>query len=217
MLKIYGVDLSTPGIKVRMTVNALDISYEYVRVSIRDKENRTPEFLRMNPSGKIPVMDDNGFILFESGAICRYLADKQNSSLYPKDLKQRALVDQWTDFAVIHINGAMNRIVFNRIFAKRIGREVDEQSLRDGLAFLGKFLPVVDDRLKGRNFLVEDGLTLADIALISILDPCEVAGVDLSVYKNIVAWRNRLRQESFYKKCHDEYGEPLKKFMTRKA
>ncbi|MCA9406646.1 MAG: glutathione S-transferase family protein [Candidatus Omnitrophica bacterium] len=217
MLKIYGADLSTPANKVRMMVNALDIPYEYVRVSIRDQENRTPEFLQMNPNGKIPVLDDNGFILFESGAICRYLADKQNSSLYPKDLKQRALVDQWTDFAVIHINGAMNRVVFNRIFAKRIGRKIDEQSLRDGLAFLEKFLPVVDDRLEGRDFLAEDGLTLADISLISILDPCEVAEVDLSAYKNIVAWRNRLRQEPFYKKCHDEYGEPLKKFMTKKT
>ena len=64
MLKIYGADLSAPANKVRMTANALGIEYEYIRVSIRDGENRTEEYLKMHPAGKVPVIDDDGFVLF---------------------------------------------------------------------------------------------------------------------------------------------------------
>lgn len=211
MLKIYGADLSTPANKVRMAVNALGLDHEYIRVSIRDGENRRPEFLKINPVAKIPVIDDGGFVLFESGAICRYLAGKVGSDLYPADLKQRAVVNQWVDFAAIHIIGAMSKVVFNRIFYKMAKAELDERSLQDGLNFLKRFLPVADDQLGKNAFLAGEKMTLADITLLSGLDPCEVAQIDLAPYKNIVKWRSALQKKDFYQKCYKEYGEPLKK------
>ena len=85
MLKIYGANLSGPANKVRFTANYLGLDYEYVQVKIREGEHRHPEFLAINPVGKIPAMDDDGFVLFESSAIVRYLAEKHDSDLYPKD------------------------------------------------------------------------------------------------------------------------------------
>ena len=214
MLKIYGADLSSPANKVRFVANALELEYEYVQVNIREKQNRTPEYLAMHPAGKIPVIDDDGFVLFESGAIIKYLAEKVRSPLYPTDIQQRALIDQWIDFGTIHINGAMGRVLFNRIFVHVLGIPVDENSLKDGLNFLDKFLPVVDQQLGKSAFLAGGSLSLADMNLLAALDPCEVGQIDLSSYTNIVSWRNKLKQESFYTKCHKEYGEKLKHMQS---
>ncbi len=107
MLKIYGADLSTPCNKVRFTANALGTAYDYKKVNLREGENRTEAFLKLNPAGKIPVIDDEGFILFESNAIAKYLCDKKGSDLYPKELKSRAMIDLCMDFVFFHIGIAM--------------------------------------------------------------------------------------------------------------
>jgi len=211
MLKIYGSDLSGPANKVRFTANALGLNYEYIRVNLREGEQRKPEFVKLNPVAKIPVLDDDGFVLFESGAIIKYLTQKQKSELYPGDIKKRAIVDQWIDFAVIHVGQALSRLLYNRVFAPMRKEEVDERSIKDGINFLSKFLPIVDERLGKSKYLASDQLTLADITLLSVLDPAEISGVNLLPYKNIVAWREAMKQKDFYTKCHKEYGEALRK------
>ena len=216
MLKIYGANLSAPANKVRMAANALGLPYEYIPVSIRSGENRTKEYLKMHPAGKVPVIDDDGFILFESDAIIQYLADKQESSLYPKDTKRRALVDQWMDFSAIHVGGAMGKVVFNRIFAPLIKTPVDERSLADGLKFLDSFLPVVDRQLSRNPYLAGDEFSLADIALLAVLDPSEVAGIGLSSYQCLVKWRAELMKKDFYTQCHASYGDVFSGFMGKK-
>ena len=140
MLKIYGSDLSSPSNKVRFAANALGLKYEYVKVNLREGEHRKPEFLKLNPVGKIPAIDDDGFVLFESNAIIRYLADKNNSDLYPKPLKERAVVDEWFEFISHHVALAASKVIYNRFFAPRMKNPVDEQSLKDGLAYIGSSL-----------------------------------------------------------------------------
>lgn len=215
MLKIYGADLSSPANKVRFVAHALGLEYEYIRVSIKDGENRTEEFLRLHPAGKIPVIDDDGFILFESDAICRYLAIKHNSPLYLPDLRQRALIDQWMDFINIHVGGALGKVLFNRVFAPFAKAAVDERAITDGIFLLSKFLPVIDQQIQKKGYIAADKMTLADLALLATLDPAEVAQVTLSPYKNIVRWRDELRQKEFYTRCHKEYGERLKNMAAK--
>src|SRR3989338_9449165 len=166
MLKVYGSDLSAPSNKVRFAANALGLKYEFVFVNLREKEQLKPEFLKINPIGKIPAIDDDGFFLSESAAIMRYLADKQNSDLYPKALKERAIVDEWIDFTGFHIGGAMSKVIYNRLFAPRRGLPVDENSIKEGLGFLDRFLPVVDGQLAKNKFLTGAKITLADINLL---------------------------------------------------
>ena len=214
MLKIYGSDLSSPANKVRIAANAMGLKYEYVKVDLRAGEHQKPDFLKVNPVGKIPAIDDGGFKLFESNAILRYLADQNNSPLYPKDLKTRAVVDQWIDFGSMHVGLALSKVIYNRLFAPLRNIPVDESSLKEGLSFLDRFLPVVDEQLSKNKYITGTALTLADINLLALFDPCEIAQIDLSKYKNIVNWRNALRQEKFYTACHKEYGESLKQRMT---
>lgn len=215
MLKIYGANLSSPANKIRFVANALGLDYEYIQISIRDGENQTEEYKKLHPAGKVPAIDDDGFVLFESDAIAKYLAASQRSPLYPEDIKQRAKVDQWMDFSSIHINAAMGRVMFNRIFAPVIKAPVDQNSLNDGIKFLGRFLPVVDAQLSRSKYLASDELTLADFSLLSSLDPAEAAEIDLAPYPNLVKWRSDLMKRDFYTKCHSSYGDVLKALMAR--
>jgi glutathione S-transferase len=217
MLKIYGAGLSSPCIKVRLVANALGLKYEFVSVSIRDGDNQRAEFLKLNPFGKIPAIDDNGFALFESGAICKYLLSKQKNSLWPDDLQVRALVDQWADFAAIHVGINMGKVMYNRIFAHWQKVPVDQNSLNDGIKFLNKFLPVIDARLGKESYLAGKALTYADLALLAHLDPAETAQYDLSANKNIVKWRDGLRKQPFYTQIHASYDDNFKKMTMAMA
>lgn len=209
MLIVYGANLSAPANKIRFVANALGLEYEYRKVNLRQGENKQGWFLKLHPAGKIPVVDDDGVIVFESNAIVKYLAQKHKSALYPPDLKERAIVDQWMDFVSMHIGAAMGRVLFNRVFAPFIGTEVDERSLKDGVSFLNRFLPVVDRQLRNNEYLAGPEMTLADFVLLATLDPVEVAGIDLSPYPEIVRWRQKLMEQEFYTKCHKSYGEAL--------
>lgn len=216
MLKIYGSDLSAPSNKVRFVANALELKYEYVFVNLRAGDHQKPEFLKLNPVGKIPAIDDDGFYLFESSAIIRYLCEKNNSPLYPKGLKDRAIVEQWLDFGSMHVGAAFSKVMYNRVFAPIRKIAVDENSIKEGLSFLDRFLPVVDSQLEKNPYLAGKNLTIADFNLLALLDPAEIADIDLSRYKNLTVWRGKLKQEKFYTQCYKEYGESLKPMMAKK-
>ena len=214
MLTIYGSDLSAPSNKVRFAANAIGVKYEYKRIDLRAGEHLKPEFLAVNPVGKVPAIDDDGFKMFESNAIIRYLADKNNSPLYPRGIQDRALVDMWLDFGSMHVGAALSKVIYNRLFAPLRDIPVDEASLKEGLKFLERFLPVVDAQLAKNKYIAGAKFTLADINLLALFDPCELAGIDLSSYKNIVRWSELLRKEKFYTDCHQEYGVSLKERLA---
>lgn len=209
MVKIYGMDLSTPVIKVRLAANAMDIDYDYIPINLMAGEHKKEDYLKIHPAGKVPAMNDDGFILFESNAIIKYLADKENSPLFPEDKKERAMVNQWIDFATLHIGAAIGKVMYNRLLAPRLNQAVDGQSLKDGLKFLDQFLPVVDNQLAAHKFLAGNAMTLADITLLAYLDPCEALQISLVSYPQLSAWRDGLKSQRFYLQCHKSYEDSL--------
>jgi len=217
MLKIYGANLSAPSNKVRLTVNVLGLNYEYIQIKIREGEHHSEWYLKLHPAGKVPAIDDDGFVLFESDAICKYLAVSENSPLYPDNIEQRARIDQWMDFVTIHVGGAMGRVLFNRVFASFAKVPPDERSLADGIKFLERFLPVVDGQLGKENYLAGRDFSLADISLLAAVDPAESGGIDLKPYANLTKWRNALKKKDFYTQCHASYEDALKTMMAGAA
>ncbi|MFO1520159.1 MAG: glutathione S-transferase family protein [bacterium] len=215
MLTIYGNEVSSPCNKVRFVANALGLPYEYKHVDLRGGENKFETFLKLNPSGKVPVIVDDGFSLFESNAIIKYLSEKAGSPLYPKDLRQRVTVDQWMDFSSLHIGTAMQRVFVNRVLYQFVGMEKDERSLKDGIDFLGRFLPVVEGQLKNNKFIAGPEMTVADFCLLAHLDPAEISQVDLSAYSSLTRWRNGLKDKEFYQKCFPSYEQMLMKLAAK--
>lgn len=214
MLTIYGSDLSGPAIKVRLIANYLEIEHAWKMINLRDGEQKQEWFLKINPVGKIPAMDDGGFHLFESNAIGRYLAQKINSPIYPKDLKERCVVDQWIDFITQHIGIHFSTVVFARVFAPRMGRPVNEQAVADALKFLDGYFPLIEKQLSQHENVVSNQLMLADFCLFATLEPAEIANISLTAYPYLCAWRKNLKDQNFYKKCYTEYGAQLKSSRT---
>lgn len=207
MIKLYGLPLSGGVAKVRYCLSYLNLEYELISISPMKKENQTQEFRAINPTGKIPAIDIDGFALFESCSINRYLADINDSSLYPKDLKQRALVDAWTDYGAIHVGPAQSRVGFNRVMAPMFGVPVDEASLKTGIEFLAKYLPVVERQLSKDSYLVGNDVTLADINMLTALDGCELSEISLEDYPHILKWQKHLMAQDFYQSCYPSYTE----------
>ncbi len=201
MLKIYGNRKSGSANKVEYTAILLGTAYEYQEMDFQ-KDLKTEWYLKIHPAGKVPAIDDDGFILFESGAICKYLCDKKGNNMYPKDLKQRALVDQWSDFSVQHVGSAMGKVAFGRVFAPMLGLPVDEKSIQEGDKYLKQFLPIIDTQLGKMQFLASSTLSLADLSLLGVLEYAEAAQYDLSSYQNLTTWRTHLMSMEFYKRVH---------------
>ncbi len=217
MIKLYGVPISYNISKIRYCLNYLGLDYQLESVSPMKGENQTPEYLAISPTGKIPAIDDNGFTLFESNTINRYLAASNNSDIYPTDLKERAEVDAWLDYGSIHVGAAFSRVVFNRVLAPVIGAQVDEGSLNTGLEFLDKQLPVIDRQLSKSKYIAGESFTIADICLLAVLDPAELASIDLSAYTNIVKWRDDLKSQDFYQQCYSDFTAYVKEAMLAMA
>jgi len=209
MLKIYGTPISSPTNKVAMCANALGLDYEYITINLLEGEHRSKEFLALHPAGKVPVMDDDGFVLFESDPMMKYLCMKHHSDLYPQEIKQQVIVDQWCAFVSIHIGMAMTRVFYNRIVAPTVNSEVDENSLKTGLRFLKRFLKVCDKQLTTNKYLAGDKFSIADICLLAVVDPCEMVEFDLAPYQKLIAWRENLCAQAFYQKVHKYYGEAM--------
>lgn len=209
MLKIYALDLSAPALKVLYVANYLGLDYERFSPSIQAGETQTPEYLKKHPAGKVPVIDDDGFILFESDAIVKYLIRKAQSNLYPTDLQQQAIVDQWTYFTILHIQNGVSRVLWNKVFAPKFGREVDENSLKCGYEFINRFFPIVEKQLSEHQYLAGNQLSLADFTLLANVDPVDLIGLDMTPYPSLSKWRDGLRTKDFYQKVHKYYGEAV--------
>ncbi len=214
-MQLYGNNFSSNSNKVRFAANAMKLDYEFISVDLAAGEQRRPEFLKVNPVGRIPALVDGTFTIFESNAIMRYLAEKTNSPLYPKSLEAHSVINQWLDFCSIHIGGAMGKMFFNTIVHKFVGAPADVNSLEEGRKFLNQFLVTIEAEFNRHAYLGGDQLTLADLNLLSALDPAEAVGYDLSPFPKTIAWRQKLQAEPFYQEVYPSFAEYLGSIMQK--
>jgi GSH-dependent disulfide-bond oxidoreductase len=197
-LQLYS--LNTPnGVKVSIMLEETGLPYEPHTVDIGANETWTPEFLSLNPNGKIPaIIDPDGpggspFGLFESGAILLYLAEKTGQFL-PAAPPRRYETIQWVMFQMAAVGPMFGQLGF---FHKFGGREYEDKRPRDRYAAESKrLLGVLEDRLAERPWTMGDQYTIADIAtlgwvrnLIGFYDAGAL--VDYASLKNVPAWLER--------------------------
>jgi glutathione S-transferase len=201
-MKLYNANLSPNALRVRAVVFELGLDVEIIDVDLRGGGNKTPDYLALNPNGKVPVLDDNGFVLWESRAINAYLASlKPEAGLYPDDAKKRATIDQWSYWHSIHLSPTIQRIVFERLLKPMFGMgEPDESAIESQLKEMTQLLPVLDNALEGRDWIVGD-LSIADFALASTFHLRKPARISLDAYPNIVAWMARMEARPSWQKA----------------
>jgi len=209
MTTIYYHPLSFPALAPIFGAEAMKIQYDKKIVDLKNGEQKSDDYLAINPYGKVPALVEGDFKLAEGTAILRYLARREASPLYGTDLQAQAVIDQWMDFIVHHIRVNVARIQFNRVLAPMFGREADQSSIDLGLEFLEQNMPHIEKQLSENNFLCGEDMTLADIVLLASLEPVEMAKIDVSAYPAMQAWLTSMREESFYTNVHSHFGAEL--------
>ena len=184
-LKIYGGPRSRAR-RCFWLATELGLDFEQVNVDISKGEQKSPEFLKLNPNGHVPVMDDDGFLLFESLAINLYLAKKHGVPLAPQNPKDEALTTQWSFWAVNEIEPHLIIVLLHRMALpeeKRVAATGDEAEEK-----LAGPLRVLDAALSERDYLLGNAFTVADLNVAAVLSLALRVSVDLSKFPNARAW-----------------------------
>lgn len=192
-MKLYNADGSPNALRSRAVLHELEIAAEIINIDIGKGENRTPDYLAINPNGKVPALVDGDVIVWESRAINAYLAAKKpERNLNPADPARRALVDQWLYWQAIHLGPAMQRVNFERVQKTAFRRgEPDESMIAGELKTVADLLPILDAGLTGKDWIAGE-LSLADFALATTFMLRREARLGVEAYANVTAWIERL-------------------------
>jgi glutathione S-transferase len=193
-MKLYDAAFSPNCLRVRAVAHELDLELEIVAVDIFKGEGAKEWFRALNPNGKVPVLEDEGFVLWESRAITAYLVGKRpERGLYPSDPQARALVDQWSYWQAIHLGPAMQKVAFERVLKRRFGRgEPDEAVIAEQMKEVDRGLRVLDQSLSAHAWVAAEAPTIADFAVASTFVQREPAGISLAEVPAVADWIARL-------------------------
>lgn len=189
MYHIHGMSLSFNTTKVIYVAEELGVDFKYTVVDLSKGENKSPEHMARHPLGKLPTLDHDGKKLFESAAICQYMAAAEKSPLLPTDIYQRALVDQWMNYMSIHLGRWIGSLLFERYVRKAFGMgEINKDAEKEALGFIEQQMAVVDKQLAANKFIAGDALTIADPHAFAYIETAPMCELSLEPYPNVQRW-----------------------------
>ena len=195
MIRLYGFYPSGNSYKVELTLTYLQIPYEFIHVDLLMGASREPEFLAMNPNGRIPVVALEDGYLAESHAIIAYFAE--GSPLVPEEPYRRALMWQWMCFEQYQVEPNIGTARYHLAIANKSADSI-------GLLLRGKqkaareALGILEQSLAHRPFMIGETYSLADISLFAYTHVAEEGGISLEPYLNIRAWHDRVRAQPHF-------------------
>lgn len=193
-MKLYSMTISPNGRKVESLVAHLGLDIEVQQVNLFEREQKADAFLAMNPMGKVPVLVDGDFVLWESNAILHYLAGKRpERALVPADMQQRCDMERWMFWQLGHLSSPMARLLNENLIKSKVLRAGDPDAAVVATATeeLHKLYPIIEARLAGRDFLC-GAASLADFAVGHFADMAPAVGFDDSAYPSVRAWLTRV-------------------------
>lgn len=193
-MKLYTFPMSPNCLRVVAAANQAGIKLDRVIVDLTKGEQMKPEFIRLNPNHKVPTLVDGDYVLWESTAIMVYLSQsKPDSGLLPSDLRDRMLVLQWMSWNMANFAPACAIFVYENLVKKllKLG-DPDPAAIARATEDFKRFAKVLDDHLKGRDWLVGGKMGLADHHVGSSLVHAQPGGIPVSGFKEIGRWTQAL-------------------------
>jgi glutathione S-transferase len=209
-MKLYMHPVSMTTRPVRLFIAEHNIPVDEQVVDILKGDHYKPPFTTINPNRQVPVLEDDGFRLTESSAILKYLADKVSSPAYPKDLKQRAKVNEMMDW----LNTQFYReygygFIYPQIFPnnKRPSDAAQQACLEWSKERAQNWLKVLDDHWIGQrgNYLCGDKITIADYLGAAFVSLGEVIGMDFAAYPNVKRWLGNMKKLRSWNKVNEVF------------
>lgn len=187
-LKFYYSPMSS-ATRIHWALEELGVPYEKIKVDLAAGEQKKPEYLALNPNGKVPLVVDDGMVIFESLAILLYLGERYGveKDLFPPPTPLRAEAFKWMAWgtATLSETGARYmRHTSERFPAEQRNEKAGEAAKKE----VGDHLAILDHALAGKEYLVGDKFSLADLAIVSFVPFLARLGLDVGPYANIQAW-----------------------------
>lgn len=193
MMKLYGFG-PTRSLRALWGLRELGVDFEFIPVNLQAGEHRRPEFLALNPAGKVPVLVDGDLVIPESAAIVLYLAEKYpEKELMPTKLEQRAQVYRWVLFAMTELEQPLWRMAKHRFLypeEKRLPQDID--LAREDFTAMAA---VLERHMEGRRFIVGDRISVADCVTAYLMDWANEHHL-LDGFPNLTAYLQRMYERS---------------------
>lgn len=183
-MKLYTNKLSPNCRKVHAVVAHTGLTVEEITVDLQSGAHRQPDYIAINPNGKVPTLVDGDTPLWESNAIINYLASKAESDLWPKSM-QRYDIMRWQFWETNHWAAAVGKLIGQYIFNKD---NPDQAIIDQALEEFRRFAAVLDGRLDGRTSVSGDGLTTADYSVAVWLGYAPICKLPVGEFANISSW-----------------------------
>jgi glutathione S-transferase len=202
-MKLYGSKHSTCTRKVLVTLAEKGAEAEFVPVELGKGEQKTPAHLARQPFGKVPALDDDGFQLFESRAIMRYLDERlPGPKLTPADPRARARMEQWISIEHSYFSPVAMKLVHQLLFNPRFGRPTDQEVVDKARAEILHPLDVLARRLEEQPYLAGDAFSLAEVTYMPYFEYLYAAkcAEPIAERKPLAAWWEKIAARPSWKK-----------------
>ncbi|KAK2987350.1 hypothetical protein RJ640_023651 [Escallonia rubra] len=166
VVKVYGPVYACPK-RVIVCLIEKEVEFETVEVDIIKGEHKHPEFLKLQPFGELPVIQDGDYTLYESRAIIRYYAEKyksQGTELLGSTMEEKGLVEQWLEVEAHNFHPPLYELVIQIVFSSKMGFPLDPKVVQASEEKLGKVLDIYEERLSKSKYLAGDFFSLADLS-----------------------------------------------------
>jgi glutathione S-transferase len=191
MLKVYGRDNSVNVQKVMWTIGELDLEHERIDIGGQFGKNDEDWYLAMNPMGRVPVLDDDGFILWESHTIVRYLTAKYgDGTLNPADVGAKAETERWMDWQIGFLQPAIQAAFWGLVRTPEAER--DASAIEASATETARMMGILDRQLEKQAFIAADHLTIGDIPIGAMTYRWYGLDVPHPDYPALRAWYERL-------------------------
>jgi glutathione S-transferase len=193
-MKLYLNPLSPNVRRVRLTAAVLELPLEEKQLDFSKGEHKHPEYLALNPNGAVPTLVDGSLVLTESRAIMQYLASKKpEMGHFPQDEQLRADITRWQFWDASHFSPQLGALTFEKIIKPLLGMgEADRLKVDEAITGFRRFAAVLDARLQGKQYVVGNSLTDADLTIACSLMYAKQTAAPLGDFPNIEAWFSRI-------------------------
>lgn len=207
-MKLYALLASHNSRRVLATAAHLEVELEIHEPDFAGGELRTPEFLALNPNGKVPTLVDGDLVLWESNAVMQYVAaQKPDTSFYPEDAKTRASIARWQFWEANNLSLGTGTLTAENVFKPFVIKvDPDPAEVAKGEELFHKFAPVLEAQLDGKRFILGEELTLADFSVGANFSFAQLGKFPLDNYPNIRAWLTQLDGVEAWKGTAPNFG-----------
>ena len=199
MIHFYDWKLSPNAFKVRVILHELELEHTSEYLDILKGDGQKPEFIQINPNGKVPAIEDGALTLWESNAILLYLARK-TGKLLPSDPSGQALVDQWLFWQAAHYYQPLVGLALEVMMKPMFQQQGDPTAIQNFTREFQRLSNILEQHLSQYDWLAGE-LSIADFAVASTLFPRVRLGLDVSAYPNLCAWLQKIENRQAWQKA----------------